>query len=209
MSEVKAVGVVEALKEALRAGDLSPGQRLVEAELADGFGVGRGVVREALRHLAAEGLVVIEANRGASIRRLSAQDLAHIYDIRALLEGLAARDVAEQGDDGRVAALWNEMEEAAARVDVGRYISLNGRFHELLIAASANPFLAEATARLRIPVMRYQFKVLMDPDALRHSHADHAAIVTAIAKRDPAGAEAAMRRHIDASRQYVIGAIPR
>jgi DNA-binding GntR family transcriptional regulator len=209
MSEVKTIFVVEALKNALRAGELAPGQRLVEAELADNFCVGRGVIREALRHLAAEGLAVIEANRGASIRRLSAHDLAHIYDIRALLEGLAARTVAKSGDDGRVALHWNEMEKAAANVDVGRYVSLNEKFHELLITASANPFLTEATGRLRVPIMRYQFQVLMNQDALRHSHADHAAIVKAIMKRDPAEAEAAMRRHIDASRQYVIGAIKR
>jgi DNA-binding GntR family transcriptional regulator len=209
MSEVKTVAVVEELKEELRAGDLVPGQRLVEADLAERFGVGRGVIREALRHLAAEGLVVIEANRGASIRRLSAQDLIHIYDIRALLEGLAARAVAVRGDDGSVMALWSEMEESAAHNEVGRYISLNSRFHELLIVASANPFLAEATSRLRTPIMRYQFQVLMNPDALRHSHADHAAIVTAIANRDPAGAEAAMRKHIDASRQHVLGTMTR
>jgi len=196
--------IARALEADLRAGRLVPGQRLIEADLTERFGVGRGVVRESLRLLAAGGYVTLEANRGAAIRRLTAEDVADIFDVRAQLEGLAARRAAERGAGPGLAELWQRMEAAFAAVDPLAYATLNTEFHEAVMAAAGNPFLVEAAERLRTPILRYQFLVLMDRAALERSHADHVRIVAAIRAGDGAAAEAEMRAHVASARAHVL-----
>lgn len=196
--------IAGALEADLREGRLAPGQRLIEADLTERFGVGRGVVREALRLLAAGGYVTLEANRGAAIRRLSAEDVEAIFDVRAQLEGLAARRAAELGAGPGLAELWARMERAFAAIDPLAYARLNTEFHAAIMAAAKNPFLVEAAERLRTPILRYQFLVLMDRTALEQSHAGHVRIVSAIQAGDGAAAEAEMRAHVAAARAHVL-----
>lgn len=188
--------VVAHVREALLEGRLAPGQRLIEADLARASGAGRGSVREALRRLEAEGTVVLERHRGASIRKLTRDDVVALYDVREVIEGLAARLAASKGLGRSIGGAQSAMDRAAAQGDAAGYARANAAFHEAILAQADHPMLPELVARLHLPVFRVQFRVLLGPGTMARSQADHARIVAALRAKNPAKAEAAMRAHI-------------
>lgn len=197
------VAVVAHVRESLLEGRLAPGQRLVEADLARAAGAGRGSVREALRRLAAEGTVTLERHRGASIRKLTRADVVALYDVREVVEGLAARRAAEKGLGKGIALAQASLVRAAARGDAPGYARANAAFHQAILEAADHPLLPELVERLRLPVLRVQFRALFRAATIARSQADHARIVAALRARDPAKAEAAMRAHIRRSAAVV------
>jgi len=198
--------IVAHVHRALAEGRLAPGQRLVESELTATLGSSRGPVREALGRLAAEGTVTIERHKGASIRKLTRADVVALYDVREMLEGLAARLAAERAPKSARRAIATALAgaSAAARArDVTRYAAANSAFHVAILDAAAHPILPGLVARLRLPVLRVQFRVLLQTDTIAASQRDHARIAAAIDASDGAKAEAAMRRHIARSAAVV------
>ncbi len=140
------------LKTAIRGGLLPPGVRLVEARLADDLGVSRNPVREALRRLAAEGMVTITARKGAVVAGLDAQKIREAIEVRALLEGHNARLAARRRDEAvlkRIRALLRDGGKAVAAGTVRELPRLNVRYHEETLAASSNELLREMLERLR------------------------------------------------------------
>ncbi len=200
--------LVDQLRQAIGSGELRGGQRLIESDLTEAYQVSRGPVREAMRRLAAEGLIEVHFNRGARVRQLSRSEVYALFQVREMLEGLSARLAAENVDRGedraRLTALAAAMNLAAEKGDVVGYITLNNDFHNLLVQMSGNPLLPEMLAHLHTQAMRYQFRQVADPQSTRMSNREHQRIITAILDDDPDYAERAMRQHIQRSRDMAL-----
>ena len=194
---------VTAIREGIRDGRYALGQRLVEAELTKVLGVSRGPLREAMWRLAGEGLVTIEPNRGVMVRRLTEQDLIEIYEIRELLEGLAARRAATRIDEDQHRALLDKANKQCRHAqrtnDVTAYMEANEAFHDTIVEISGNDRLFDLITQLRLPLFRLQFQRMLTPGSARQSVDEHADIYKAITDADPARAERAMRKHVKAS----------
>lgn len=190
--------VVAHIQTAIAEGRLAPGARLVEAQLTKALGTSRGPVREALRRLAAEGTLAIERHKGASVRKLTRADVTALYEVREVLEGLAARRAAAAALPKRraIAAAFSALAQAAKARDAVRYAEANKRFHGAILTAADHPSLPELVGRLRLPILRVQFRTLLQAETIDRSQTDHARIMAAIEAGNGAQAEAAMRRHI-------------
>ena len=181
------------------AGQFVPGQRLIEADIMRETGATRGRVREALKRLAVEGLIVIQEFRGASVRRMTREEIDQIYHARAVLEGLCARLVAERAGEetlGQLRALQHDMDRHESKGDSARYAVVNERWHALLISGSGNGIVQTFLKRLRIPIVAAQFRRVFTLQALRRSNARHRRVTDAILAREADLAERRMREHI-------------
>jgi len=191
--------IVERLRDDILAGRLAPGSRLVECELTARFSVSRGPVREALRRLAAEGLIEHLPHRGALVRRLSARAIRELFQIRAEMESLAARLAAESDDveaRARFAAAIRPIFDDRCR-RAPDYLAENAAFHDATMALAGNLQLRELATRLHLPLIMAQVGDILTPDMLEASVREHRAIAEAIMARDPAAAAAHMRAHLE------------
>ena len=187
------------LREALFNGDLAPGQRLVEAELAETFGITRASLRAALFDLSAEGLVERIPNRGARVRIVSLQEAVAITECRMVLEGLCAAKAAEAVDDEQILVLRDLGDRMRRAVEDGnpvQYSELNRQLHQLVRAYAAQPVASDLLARLAGQIVRHQFRLALRPGRPRESLPEHLAIIDAVTHRDPRAAEAAARAHL-------------
>jgi DNA-binding GntR family transcriptional regulator len=196
---VSQTDVADAVRRGILAGDLVAGQRLVEAELTESFGVSRGAVRAALIDLTHEGLVERIANRGARVRVVSVEEALQITEVRMVVEGLCGAKAAERVTDDEIAELRELGEQMRACVesgDVVTYSSLNQRLHESVIRIADQPVAAEVIHRLRARNVRHQFRLAYRPGRPQSSLPQHLAIIEGVAARDPAAAQAAVEAHI-------------
>lgn len=195
--------VIVYIKERLRRGELVPGQRLAEPDVMRETGASRGRVREALLRLSSDGLIVLNEFRGASVKRLARFEVKQIYDMREVLEGLAARLVAtaDLGKDAQkeLQAHQRDLDDAVGKNSIPAFIAANERYHALIVRHADNEWLASALERLRIPLVRLQFHIFYAREAMERSNEDHKAITAAILAQDGRRAEAAMRAHVRAS----------
>lgn len=199
--------VVDALRDAIVAGDFSPNQRLVEADLSEQFGAGRAAVRGALVQLAGEGLVERVQNRGARVRAVSLAEAIEITEVRMALEGLCAAKAARRLSDGDRVELRDvgaAMQDAVATGDVLGYSELNTRLHALIRTLSGQTTAGALLERLRGQNVRHQFRLAMRPGRPAVSLPQHLAIIEALCAGDPERAEAAVRGHL----RSVIDALP-
>jgi DNA-binding GntR family transcriptional regulator len=190
---------VAALRAALFDGDLSPGQRLVESDLAESYGISRASVRAALMALTAEGLVERIPHRGARVRVVSVEEAVAITECRMVLEGLCAAKAAERVTDGEiqvVTGLADQLRQAVADGDPMKYSALNRDLHRLVREYAQQPVAAELLDRLNGQIVRHQFRLALRAGRPHVSLPEHLAIIDAIARRDPAAAEAAARSHL-------------
>lgn len=195
----------QVIRERVGAGDLVPGQRLVEPDLAADLGVSRATLREAFRALEAEGLVTMARYKGASVRQLDPDELTEAFEIRELLEGLAARRAAPHFAKGsmrkRLIDLRDAMDRAArSRTDPQRYTQLNRDFHELILLAAGSAQLHAMAAHIRPPaILRIIHRRLLEQEVIGRSMAEHRLICSALLDGNADRAEKAMRRHIRSS----------
>lgn len=163
-------------------------------------GASRGRVREALQRLASDGLVELHEFRGAFVKRLTRADVLQAYDMREMLEGLAARLTASAGLKGaervQFLAIQAEMDGAADAMAMDRFVRANDRYHEFIIRHAKNDYLLSFLERLRIPIFRLQFHVFYTGETLRLSNTDHQRITRAILAGEGDQAEVAMRSHV-------------
>ncbi|MEW2354136.1 GntR family transcriptional regulator [Spirillospora sp. NPDC029432] len=197
----------EAVRQMILSGEAGAGSRLGEAELAETLGLSRTPVREALQRLGADGLVEVLPHRGARVARWTRQDLAEIFELRALLEPYAAARAARLGQDATVLDDLRErcaaMERAAAEGDLDLVARLNGRFHAAVIEASGNGRLpGMLTSVMHAPLILGTFH-RYDAGAMARSMNHHRELVAAIAAGDPAWAESVMRAHIRAAAAHL------
>lgn len=197
---------LDALRAALMAGDVVPGQRLVEAELAETFGVTRASMRAALIDLTADGLVERIPHRGARVRVVSIEEAVAITECRMVLEGLCAAKAAEKATDGEIEGLRELGAQLRAAVEDGepmKYSALNRELHRTVREIAGQPVAAELLERLHGQIVRHQFQLSMRAGRPHVSLPEHLAIIEAIAGRDPEAAEHAARAHL----RSVIGAL--
>jgi DNA-binding GntR family transcriptional regulator len=197
---------LDALRAALMAGDVVPGQRLVEAELAETFGVTRASMRAALIDLTADGLVERIPHRGARVRVVSIEEAVAITECRMVLEGLCAAKAAEKATDGEIEGLRELGGQLRAAVEDGepmKYSALNRELHRTVREIAGQPVAAELLERLHGQIVRHQFQLSMRAGRPHVSLPEHLAIIEAIAGRDPEAAEHAARAHL----RSVIGAL--
>jgi len=195
--------VVHAIRDGVRDGRYVPGQRLVESDLVRDLGVGRNSLREALSRLSSDGLIVVEPHRGASIRRLSRRDVAQFYQLREVLEGLAARLAAAgidaPGHRDHFTAVLEAMRRAADTAQMPEYIDENIRFHRVITELAGHPRLLELVDQLQVQTFRAQFRSTLarDQTGMReYSTAEHEALAEAILSGDAERAENTMRQHL-------------
>lgn len=196
MSETDAY---QALHRSIIAGELSPGERLVEEELADQLGYSRGAVRAALVRLSHDGLVVRERNRGARVRRVTIEEAVEILEARGALESLAAgyaalRRTGEELEE--LGALLAEMQDLYAAGELMAMSDRNARLHRRILEISRHEVARDICARLRSQVVRFQFRTVLAPGRAARSIEEHGLIVAAIEAGGRHGAEQAMRTHL-------------
>jgi len=203
---------MRALRELILDGDLVPGARLGEVELADRLGVSRTPVREALTRLAAEGIVEIQPNRGARVATWTVAELEGVFDLRAAIEPqLTAYAVPHATTDDA-----DELDDLARRmVDVGcpgpnqnldALVPLNRAFHDRLVALADHPTLATALAgAIHPPIVLRNFHAY-DEASLRRSLAHHVEIAAALRAADATWARAVMTAHIHNARAVMVRA---
>jgi DNA-binding GntR family transcriptional regulator len=201
-----------ALRELILDGDLRPGARLGEVELADRLGVSRTPVREALSRLAAEGLVDIAPNRGARVTTWTVAELEGVFDLRASLEPQLTGFAVPRATPDDVAALDElarqmlEVGSPGPRQDLDALVPLNRAFHDRLVALADHPALAAAlAAAIHPPIVLRNFHTY-DEASLRRSLAHHAEIVAAVRAGDAEWARAVMTAHISNARAVMVRA---
>ncbi|MFV0309834.1 MAG: GntR family transcriptional regulator [Desertimonas sp.] len=191
-----------------------PGQRLVEQRIAEEFGLSRTPVREALRSLEAEGLVIAERNRGASVRPMSPTEVVDLYGLRIRLESYAAELAAQRATADEIAALATAVERfSAVRATLGDADDLddvralnaaNRTVHDLILDAARHHRLSAMLGRtVDIPLVFRAFRVF-GRDEIERSDLFHHLILDAIGRRDHARAGQLMAEHIHQGMQAVL-----
>jgi DNA-binding GntR family transcriptional regulator len=191
--------VYAALHAAIIAGDLSPGERLVEEELAERLGQSRGAVRGAILRLGHEGLVVRERNRGARVRRFTLDEAIEVLEARAALESLAAGYTALRRTEDEARELQSLVEDMQRLHREGELLAISERnavLHRRILEISGHRVARDVCARLQSQIVRFQFRTVLAPGRPQRSIAEHERIVSAIASADRAAAEQAMREHL-------------
>ena len=194
-----AAKAAERLRQAILSGDMAPGQRLVEEELAGLLAVTRASLRAALFDLTAEGLVERIPNRGARVRAVTLDEAVAITECRMALEGLCAAKAAElvtEAQAARLRDLGEEMERRVADGEPLKYSALNHELHRLIREISAQTVAADMLERLNGQLVRHQFQLSLRPGRPQASLPEHLAMISAITGRRPAEAEEATRSHL-------------
>lgn len=191
--------VTTALRHGILSGEYAPGERLVELTLTDRYGVGRAAIRSAIVELSKEGLVVKEANRGASVRMIGLEEAIQITEARAALESLIAAAAARAADDAERAELRmleDKMRDAVRRGAHLEYSDLNATLHRRVREISRHHVAGDLVAMLRNRSAHHQYRLALMPGRPAESLEQHAAIIRAIVRGDEAGAAAAMNAHL-------------
>jgi len=199
------------LADEIVRGALPPGAPLDETDIARRFNVSRTPVREALRQLAASGLVETRAHRGAVVARPTLDRLTGMFEAMAELEAICAGLAAERMtpvERQRLEAVHEELRVLSYAGNPDRFHEVNERFHNTIYAGSQNTYIAEMTLATRVRVQPFRRAQFRNLGRLAKSHAEHDRVVVAIMRGDKAGAELAMRAHIELVRdEYELYAV--
>ncbi len=195
--------VAERLRARIFAHELPPGAWIDEQALALEYGISRTPLREALKVLAAEGLVVLKPRRGCYVTELSEQDIDEVFPVMAVLEGkvaeLSARRVTS-ADFARLAAIHEELEKHAATNNADRFFEANQRFHDALQTIAGNRYLAQLINDARKVIKLTRRDSLRLEGRLRQSLAEHCGILDALRDHDPEAARQRMHDHLISGR---------
>lgn len=191
--------VTQSLRDDILGGAFPPGDRLVETTLAERYAAGRAAVRSALVELTSEGLVEREANRGATVRQISLEEAIQITEARSALESLIAGAAAVHAttiERDELELLEHQMRDAVKREAFDEYSDLNAVLHRRIREISGHRVAGDLVAMLRNRSARHQYRLAFMPGRPTESLEQHAAIIRAIVRHDPAGASAAMSAHL-------------
>ena len=197
------VEVAELLRQRIFQRTLEPGSWIDELKIAEEYGISRTPLREALKVLAAEGLVTMKVRRGAYVTEVSTQDLRDVYHLLSLLESDAAGVVATTASDAELAelrALHTQL-EAAAHADAGgaantdRFFAINEQFHMRLLSIASNRWRDQMVADLRKVMKLNRHHSLLKTGRIAESLAEHRAILDALLARDAERTQRCMRAH--------------
>lgn len=188
--------VAELLRQRIFARELEPGAWIDELRIAQELGISRTPLREAIKVLAAEGLVTMKLRRGAYVTEVSEQDLRDVYHLLALLESDAAAVVAQNATDAELEELVTlQRDLAAATADRELFFRINEAFHLRLLAVANNRWRDQMVADLRKVMKLNRHSSLLKSGRIAQSLAEHQAIVDALTLRDPTLAAQRMQAH--------------
>lgn len=194
--------VYRRLRDAIAQGTLKPGQRVMELEIAEWLNVSRTPVRDALRRLEAEGMLVHEPRAGLAVARLDRQAVMELYVMREVLEGTAARLCARHASDLEVLELQDLVKlERQLKGDYEALARHNRRFHEAIHRGAHNRYLEKSLSAVNDSMWLLGRSQMLLPHRAKSAAAEHAEIVRAIQKRDPDAAEEAARKHVRAAQR--------
>ena len=191
-------------------GQIQAGQRINEPDVAARLGVSRVPVREALRELESSGLVEARKHSGVFVRKLGADEVRGLYELRALLDGFAGRRAAQLPEPRRATladaldAAVGRMQDAAQSQDVGAYYRENLRFHWMLVEAAGNPALAETYRNVIQRLHLSRLANLSHGLAMQASVAEHREIAAALRAGDAAGSEQMLASHVDQAHARLV-----
>jgi DNA-binding GntR family transcriptional regulator len=190
--------VAELLRQRIFKRELEPGSWIDEMKIAEEYGISRTPLREALKVLAAEGLVTMKVRRGAYVTEVSDRDLAEVYHLLSLLESDAAAVVAQNASDAELKtlqALHRELERAVKNRD--EFFAVNERFHMRLLEIAGNRWRNQMVADLRKVMKLNRHNSLLKSGRIEESLAEHRAVMDALVARDAAAARERMQRHFN------------
>lgn len=202
--------VEDRLRTAIASGHFKPGQRLIERELCEQIGVGRTSVREALRQLEAEGLVITIPHRGPEVSSITYEEARQLYEVRALLEGFAGRGFAEHGSDEAIEELRLAVERfatAALGEDRAELVAAKTRFYAVLMNGAGNTFVKQSLTMLHNRITLLRVTSMTQTGRLANSVAEIREIFEAIKARSGDRAEAACKRHIEMAAHVALAVL--
>ena len=198
--------VVE-LRQRIIDGTYRPGARLIERRLEEDLGVSRTVVREALRQLESQRLIYLKPNVGPIVNVLTYEDAVHLYQVRAALEGAAARLASEQATKEDVALLREligRLSRTSDSPDVQKLIQQKNDFYNALLGVAGNPVIEELLENIQARISVLRSYTLNSPGRLTESRKEISAVIDAIEAHDPDLAEAQTRHHVRSAQAIAL-----
>lgn len=199
--------VFESIRGAIISGVLKPGERLMEVQLAEKMGVSRTPIREAIRKLELEGLVVMIARKGAYVADLSVKDIIEVLEVRAALEGLASGLAALRITEEEVEGLELTAQQFNQAIETGDFdiiIEKDMEFHDRIFRAARNEKLLQINNNLREQVQRFRIMYINKSNKSKTLAREHFQISDAISKRNIAMAEKIAKSHIENAEKYIM-----
>jgi DNA-binding GntR family transcriptional regulator len=202
--------VFETLRDAIITGKLSPGERLMEIQLAEEMGVSRTPVREAIRKLELESFVVMVPRKGAYVAGVSIKDIADVFEVRAALEGLAASLAAERITEEELDQLERSIvsiNEVSDGKNIDKVVENDTDFHDLLYRAARNEKLIGIITNLKEQIQRFRATSLAVTGRTKIAVEEHKQIVEALSERDTELAGELARQHIENAENVMLAAL--
>ncbi|WP_343210737.1 GntR family transcriptional regulator [Anaerolentibacter hominis] len=191
--------VFETLERAILMGDLKPGERLMEIQLANRLGVSRTPIRDAIRKLELEGLVVMIPRKGAQVAKISEKSLKDVLEVRCVLEELAVELACNRITEDAIRKLkliTRDFKTAINNKDLTKIADKDIEFHDVIYSAGGNERLVQILNNLRLQMYRYRIEYLKDPSSHETLIREHEALIVCIEKKDVKNAREIMRNHI-------------
>ena len=199
--------VRDAVLDEITSGQLAPGERIIQEQIAQALGVSRQPVQQALMLLRNQGVLQDAPGRGLIVAPLDTEHVSHMYDMRAVIEGLACRRAAQMNAE-RAAELGPAVIEAGRKAvasgSVAKMIAADMKFHEFLYTLSGNPLVAPALATHLTYTQRVMGEVLLRDEKPRDIWNQHAQILNAICRQDAELAESLVRQHITQAAGFMV-----
>jgi DNA-binding GntR family transcriptional regulator len=201
------VQAAQRLRQMLVEGRIAPGAKLNERELSERLNVSRTPLREAIKMLAAEGLVELLPNRGAVAVALTEEDILHTFEVMAGLEAqageLAAQRITEQ-EFAEIQAMHFEMMAAYTRRDLSAYYALNSRIHSAISAAARNPVLSQVYQQVNARLQALRFRSNQDGEKWKNAMNEHEKMIDALARHDGSAMRDVLLSHLRNKREVVL-----
>ena len=202
--------VFNTLRQAILKGELKPGERLMEIALADKLGVSRTPIREAMRKLELEGLVVMIPRRGAQVANITEKDLNDVLEVRIALESMAIEKACKRMTEEQMLKMRRaekDFERVMAEGNLVRIAEADVEFHEIIYQAADNARLYQVLSNLREQMYRYRVEYLKEEDNRNQLIREHEELSRAIRERDVEKAQELSFRHLENQRQAIIRSI--
>ena len=202
--------VFQTLRQAILKGELKPGERLMEVALAERLGVSRTPIREAMRKLELEGLVVMVPRKGAQVASITEKDLTDVLEVRITLENFAIEKACSRMTEEEMDRLWlasKQFEKAIQEGDLVRIAEADQSFHEIIYQASDNARLIQVLNNMREQIYRYRLEYLKDEMSREKLLNEHRSLTNAIRSRDAEAAQKVSFQHLENQRRAIIRSI--
>lgn len=193
--------IVDSIKEAIAVGELKPGEKICETKLAEDLGISRTPLREAIQILESEGFLRVMPRRGAVVSDFSQKDIKDIYEIKAALEGLAARLATKNMSDAAIDKLEeinNQLKSMTLSNEksVGRFFKIHNQFHDIFLKASDNERLYQLNCQLMEPFKRFRLTSLAIEGRFSQAVKTHEEIIRVFRERDAEKAEELVTKNV-------------